>query len=486
MTDANRIRVTTVRETSLGETPTTPRMRTARLTGESLQYAPQFVQSQEIRDDRMNADPVKINETNQGAINFELSFPVDDSPMSDFIRSLMFNPWVNLPLRDNDGTADSVITDIGTVADTIEFTTGAAFVVGHLVRTTGFTTSANNKLARVTTGGATSLVAAGAGYVAEAAPAAAARVKVVGFEGAAADITALADGLGSTALDFTTLGLSVGQWIKIGGTGAAYRFATEACNGFARVTAIAAGKLTLDNLPTGWAADVGTGKTIRVFAGDQVKNGVTRTSLTIERGFMGQTTPTYIAQRGMVVAQAEMNFTSEQVISGSFTISGMTGEQSTTSLDDAPEAATTNAIMSANVNVGRIAEAGATVASPNWIRSLQLRANNNLRMISAVGNVGAVDIGVGDLTVELTLETYFGDNAMLAKLLAGTPSNVNARVTKNSQALIMALPRVTYTGGSPSAGQKNSDVMLPLTGMVSVDELTNAQLIFDRLEYFEA
>ncbi len=492
MTDSNRLRLATVREQDLGVTPDPARMRTARVTGESLSYAPQFVGSNEIRDDRMNSDPIKVNEQNSGGINFELSYPVDNSPLSDFFQSLMFNAWQNTPQRDNDGMAASIITDIADTTDVVTVTTGPAFAAGHLVRMTGFSNVANNGVFKVTTGSATVPAMLGANFAAEAAPPAAARMKVVGFEGAAGDITALADGLGSTALDFTGLGLRVGQWVKIGGTadGSTFAFlvtagAAKRANAWARIIAIAANKLTLDNLPAGWTADSGTAKSIRVFFGDQVKNGVTRSSLTIERGFMGQSVPTYIVQTGMVAGQSELNYTTEQIITGSFTFQGMTGAQGTTPLDATPDAPTSNAVMSANVNVGRIAESGAVLAAPNFVRSAQVTHNNNLRPKTAVGSVGAVDIGSGDCQVEGTLETYFGSNALFAKLISGEVGSINLRTTKARQAIIDAIPRATFTTGAPSAGGKNQDVMLSLSFQASKDELTSAHRIIDRLEYFE-
>lgn len=486
MSDSNRMRLAIVREATFGTTPNTPRMRTARITGESLGYAPAFVQSQELRSDRMNADPIKINETNTGAINVEFHYPGADGPLSELIRSLMYNPWTNTPTFDNDGTADSVVTDAGTTTDTYVVASGGASVKeGHLVRATGFTNSANNQIFRAASSTSTTIVGDTLSLDAETAPAAAAKLKVIGFEGESGDLVAAADGITSTALDFTTLGLSVGRWIKIGGTGSGYRFATEACNGWARITAIAAAKLTLDNLPTGWTTDAGTGKTLRVFFGDYIANGTTRSSMTIERGFLDQTVPTYIVQKGMVAGQGQFNITTEQLVTASFTMQGLTGSQSTSALDASPDAASTARVMSANVNVGRIGEAGAAVTSPNYVRSLQISVNNNLRPITAVGNVGAVDVGAGEFAVEATVETYFGSNALLAKLLAGTVSNVSARVAKDSQAVVFALPRLTFTGGSPSAGGKNQDVLLPLQAMAAIDTLTNASMIIDRLEYYE-
>lgn len=486
MTDSNRTRLTVVKEATFGVTPNTPRMRTMRITGEGLQYTPQFVNSAEIRSDRMMSDPIKINETNQGPINFELSFPVTSSPLASLLESLFFSPWSNTPDFDNDGTADSVVTDAGTTTDTyVVASGGAAVVAGHLVRATGFSNAANNQIFRAASSTGTTIVGSALSLTAETAPPAAARLKVVGFQGASGDLVAVSDGITSTSLDFTTLGLNAGRWIKIGGTAAGDRFATAACNGWARIIAVTATKLTLDSLPSGWTTDAGTGKTLKVWFGDQLKNGTTRISHTVERGFLGQATPTYIIQRGMVAGQAALNFTTEQVIAGSFTLMGLTGEQGTVTLDASPDAETDVPVMSANVNVGRIAESGVAVTSPNWVRSAALSFNNNLRMITAVGNVGAVDIGVGEFAVQANLETYFGSNALLTKLLAGTQGSLLLLTTKSSQAIIVAMPRVTFTEGSPSAGQKNSDVVLPLVASASKDPLTGAHAIVDRLSYYE-
>jgi hypothetical protein len=66
MTVANRLRVSMVRETTPGTTPTTPRMRKKRLTGEALTFAPEFLDSDELRDDRMMGDPMLIMQAAAG------------------------------------------------------------------------------------------------------------------------------------------------------------------------------------------------------------------------------------------------------------------------------------------------------------------------------------------------------------------------------------------------------------------------------------
>jgi len=486
MSDSNRLRLTVLKEVTFGTTPTTPRMRTMRTTGETMKYEPQFTNSAEIRDDRMNADPIKTSDENAGGVNFELSYPVADAPISIAMASALYSAWGETNSRDNDGVTDDVITEVASSGGVITVDTGTPFVANELVRNSGFTNAGNNGTFMCTTGSATVPAFVSQGLVDETSVAADARMKVVGFEGAAGDITAEATGLGSTALDFTTItGLAVGKWVKIGGTAAGDSFATGALNSWARITSITSSALTLDNLPTGWTADVGAAKTIRVFFGDMIRNGTTRSSMTFERGFMGQTTPTYIIQRGLVAGQMDLSYETDAVITGSFAFSGLSGEQTTTSLDTEPDDADTNVVMSANANVGRISENGSAVVTPNYVKSLKVTVNNNVRMNGAIGTVGSVDIGAGMCAVTGSIETYFGSNTLLEKLLAGTATNISSIAAKDNQAFVTTIPRVTFTSGAPSAGGQNQDVMIPLEFSASYDSTTVAHIQFDRFEYYE-
>jgi hypothetical protein len=488
VTSSNRTQLALVRETTAGTTPTTPRMRAMRFTGESLQFSPEYLDSAEIRADRMLGDPVKTMQASSGGINFELSYPVDNSPLSEIFRSAFFNTWVNTPTFDNDGTADSVITDAGTVANTYAVSAGgAAVVVGHLVRATGFTNSANNQIFRAASSSGTTIVGAALGLTAETAPPGTAKLKVVGFQGASGDLTThITNGLLSTTLDFTTLGLAVGMWVKIGGTAAGDKFATAACNDWARITAIAAHTLTLDNLPVGWATDAGTGKTVKIWFGDQIKNGTTSTSLTIERGFLGQTVPTYIVNTGMVAGNLTLNVASKQMVSGSAAFTGMGGGESTTTLDAVPDAVTTGAVMAGNANVGRLGINGSQLVGPNWAKDISFVIDNNLRTIEAVDSTAPVAVREGECKVTGKMSTYFGSDTELAAFYAGTARPINTRVTKSNQALIFQVPRALYRGGgNPSASAKNTDVMCNFDYQASVDTSTNAHIILDRVEYYE-
>lgn len=479
-----------VRESVLGTTPNTPRMRQKRFTGESLQFKQTFVDSDEVRSDRMTGDPIKVFQDSEGSFNAECWFPNDNSPESDDLRSAFYNTWTNTPAFDNDGTADSVITDAGTAANTYVVASGGAAVkANHLVRATGFTNAANNQVFAAVAGSGTTVVGAALGLVAEVAPPGTARLKVVGFAGAAGDITAAAGGLASSVLDFTTLGLTPGQFIKIGGAAAGNRFAgTPANNDWARISGpVTAHAIPLDNKPAGWGVDAAAGKTIWVFFGDYINNGITQTGQSIERGFMDQAVPTYIVNKGMVVDTYDVAITSKQKLQIGVAYLGMDGAQSTVALDAAIDAATTGLAMAANVNVGRIGEGGAQLTSPNWIKELKFQINNNNRQLDAADNSAPVGVNPGECTVTGSLSAYFGDNTLLAKFYAGTPSAVSSRVAKNNQALVWQLPRITYNGdGNPNASGKNTDVMLGLQFKASIDTtLTLKHIWLDRLEYFE-
>ncbi len=493
MASSNRTQVVSVKETTVGTTPGTPRMRLRRVNSENISLVPTFTASNEMRSDRMQSDVIRIGKQSGGSLAYDFVYPFPDSPNDVDLQSAFYNTFTKTAERDNDGTADSVITGVATSGTVITVTTGTAFVAGQLVRCTGFGVAGNNGVFKCSTGSATVPAFTGSGITDEAAPAAAARMKVVGFQGASGDITATATGLGSTALNFTTLGLAVGQWIKIGGSATADKFATAALNGTARITAITATALTLDHRPTGWTTDAGTSKTIKVWLGDYIYNGTTQIGQSIETGFLGQGTPNYRLTPGMVVAQASFAFELNQPIVATMTYQGMGGTWSTSAQDASPDAALTIAGYPTFVNrvhVSRITEGGSTIASPNFVRGLTINLNNNSTMIESIDAEAAQGIEGHSFEVTGTLNDYFGDNTLLTKYLAGTATSLASYVynSTTNQAVLFSLPRVIYAGdGSPNATGRNVDVMLPLSFTASKDEtVTNCMAWFQRFEYVEA
>lgn len=490
MTSANRVQLAWCRETVPGTTNTTPRMRKIRWTGEGLKlFSPEYIDGNEITDDRMSSDPTRVYQGSGGSFNFNLSYPPNLSPESDIIASAMYNEWVLTPERDNDGTADSVITDLGTTANVATCTIGPAFAVGQLVQFSGNAAPANNLIARCTTGSATVPAFSTATFTADPAPAATSRMKVVGFQGASGDIAATTAGLSSTILDFTTLGLQVGQTLKIGNNAVAgEKFATAALNVYVTVAAIAAHLLTLGNKPAGWVADPGTTKTVSVYYGDFIKNGIlvstTRVCGTIEEGYLGQTVPAYRVGKGMTVDTLTFDFKHKGRVECVANFVGQGGSESTTALDPIPDARSTGNNFASNVNFAKLMEGGVLTGTPNFPRALNIEVKNNLRGVEDVSQDFSPSINEGENETNTKFETYFGSDGMLTKYYSGTPTSIFAVEVVNNQAVSWNLPRQTFRGGGdPNATGKNTDVMLNLEGKASRDITTAAHVIINRLEY---
>jgi hypothetical protein len=191
----------------------------------------------------------------------------------------------------------------------------------------------------------------------------------------------------------------------------------------------------------------------------------------------------------MVVGQYQMNITAKQVITVAVTFMGMSGAESTSTLDASPDAVpalATYPVFAASANVGRVGEGGSALSSPNWVHGLQVSINNNITPVEAIDSTGPVSLTGHECTVSGTMDTYFGSDTMLAKFYAGTASSIVTIMTKGNQAMILTLPRVTYTGGSPNATGKNTENMLSLSWRASKEETyTNALVLMDRFEWWE-
>ncbi len=170
------------------------------------------------------------------------------------------------------GTGYTIAAASSQQAGYFQFTSGGPISLVHAV---GYTTAANNSPDTVKPLSA-DLAASGteipvAGLTAEASPPSNALLSLAGIRAEAGDLAiTVAAGVGTLTsgnnlatnnIDFTTLGLTVGQRIHVGGTAAANRFGATASTdsyGSGRVTAIAAGSVTLDKLDSTLVTSDGT------------------------------------------------------------------------------------------------------------------------------------------------------------------------------------------------------------------------------------
>lgn len=456
----NRTSLRKIREATFATTPASPALKEVRNTSSSLNANPQTIVSNEIRPDRQVTDLILVATQSGGDIGGELSFNTNDDEFEEALQGTWaLKPYIQVV------TIDTEISDVSTTTLTVASGLGTPFKTGMLVKTAGFTTAANNKLARVTSSSGTTIVFPASTFAAEAAQIPVnAEVRVVGFDGATSDITATSTGLASTLLDFTTLGISIGEWIK------PTNFATAALNAWARVSAVSANAITFDILPSGWTTDAGTGVAIRVLTGDFLTNGSVKRSNTFERQYLDHSPVTYEYFKGQMLNVLQLAMSPQGLIILTKTYLGSTVSVASARLSGATDvAAPTSPVMNTSSDVAEmdmdgVAIAGLSYAGPNFVTGFTININNNLRLQNAIGNLGAVGVGDGEFNVTLSaLQTYFGSRAIYDKLLAQTNFGFSTRLQSpsvNKEMYLIDIPALQLATGAPAVSGKNNDVML--------------------------
>lgn len=489
MSDAVRTQIGIVEEVVMGTTPATPAFETLRVTIPNLAGSKSTKVSNELAADRRIKDRITVGFQSGGDIGQEVSYGAQDT----LIRGSMFSEWNWAPVRNNNGTADSIITDVTATDVTVLASNGTqfragVFAPGHLVRTSGFTNAGNNALRRAGAGTIDTDLKLAGGTI-EGAPPGTARAKVIGFQGVAGDITATAGGLGSTALDFTTLGLVAGMWLWVGGTTAATFFATAGVGGWCRigVGGIAATALTFDVKPATWGVDAGAAKTISVFFGDYIREGTTKRTYTVEQQFQDLVIPTFEYYRGMVPTMFELDVKQQDIMTCKTTFMGLTiADPNAVRFAGATDvAAPTNDVINTSDNVGSVLVNGALLAG-NYLTSLTLTIDNNGRRNNAIGSRYSVNVKGGRANINGKLEMYYDDQTILAFIRNSTAIGLFLPVLDptGTKALLFDTPRVKLGDGSPTVPGIDTDRMLPTDFQALKHPALGYELQIQRLEEF--
>jgi hypothetical protein len=143
-------------------------------------------------------------------------------------------------------------------------------------------------------------------------------------------------------------------------------------------------------MPPGWVADTAISVALRAFIGDAV-NGSTLRILTIERGCLDHSPDDYEFHRaGATYAK---------------TYPWLTATSTSTRATGATDvAAPTYGVLNPSSNVGRVGFNGASITGPDFVMSASFSVNNNLRAQKAIGIMGAICIGNGEITVTGNLQ----------------------------------------------------------------------------------
>jgi tail tube protein len=381
--------------------------------------------------------------------------------------------------------------------DTYELASTAGFFVGSLVFASGHTNPANNGLKRVTAVVANVSVAVAEVLVTEASTPAAANLVVVGHQFGTADATIDASGtlpaLTATAKNLTELGLTVGEWMFIGGDAVGEQFATAADRGFVRVKTIAATRVEFDKTANTLVTDTGTGKTIRVFVGRILKNEVgsliKRRTYQLERtlGAPDDALPSQIQSEYLIGSVPnEFTFTwntaDKALCDLSFVSmnterrSGATGVKSGTR----PALAESDAFnTSSDISRIKLATYMAGVENPTplfaFVEEMTITINNNVSPNKALGVTGAFEMTAGVFEIGGSMTAYFSDVAAVDAVQTNADITLDLHLVKANSGISIDIPLLALGDGRPNV-ELDEAIKIPLTNQAATGAKLDANL----------
>ena len=419
-----------------------------------------------------------------GGINVNQTF----SSLTNLMQGVMF-----ADIREKGYEEPTGVT--GTVFE-VSSTTG--FLAGSLIKGQNFTNAGNNALQVVTAVVADTSVAAAA-TVSEGSPPSRANIRVVGYEADTADLDVDASGtlpvITSSTLDFTTLGLVVGQWIYVGGDSASNEFATAANNGFKRIRTIAANALTIDKSDAAMVTETGTGLDIRIFFGDVLRNEtgalIQRRSYNVERtlGAPDDASPSDLMSEvliGAVPNEFTLNVPSAELMNADVSFvatnneqrDSTTGEKQSSVLDPFTSKEYNTSSDVSRIRLSLVDDTNeAPTALFAYVTEATISINNNVTPNKAVGVLGAFDVTAGTFTVSGNLTAYFSNVTAVAAVRNNSDVTLDLGFVRDNQGIVFDLPLIAL-----GDGRLNVEVDQPITLPLTTDA-ASGQDIDDNLDH---
>ncbi len=406
------------------------------------------------------------------------------------------------------GAATTVVTGSGNadLTVTVTYGNGLVWLAGDLLFLSGNNDVGNDGL-KVVSSVANNVITTVENLTTDAAPASAAKMTTVGHQFAADDLNIVNSGTYPTitsdaAFDFTTLGLTPGEWIFVGGDTAGTKFTTAANNGFARVRAVSATAVTLDKTSDTLVSEsLSGGETVRLFFGRVLKNEtgslIKRRSYQAERT-LGAPNDSYPAQvqaeyvRGCIPNEFSLTIGSADKVMASLSYLGADVEQRTAAQGvksgTRPNVEEADAINTAS-DFSRIKMAihSLTDAAPTalfaFVEELSVSINNNASRNLAVGTLGAFEVTAGTFEVGGDVTAYFADVAATQAVNNNSNVTMDIHMVKSNAGISVDLPLFTLGEGRPDVAQDEA-IKLPLSTQAATAALLDTALDYTLLMMF--
>lgn len=424
------------------------------------------------------------------------------------------------------------ITNVDGTADEYDAASGLdVFSIGDLVLASGFTSAANNGLKRVTGLTGDTNVAVAEDIVDEAAPPAAARLTVVGFQFGSGEVDVSFTGgvtrivRASGTKDFLDFGLIPGEAIYVGGDAAGTSFATAANNGRKRVLSVTSTEIVIDKSDAAMADETGTGLTIQIFLPARSIKNEADPDLQVRRSYQqertlgsnsGDTNKQAQYVTGAVASEFALNLETASLATAD--LSYIAADSETLDENNLPTnfprtspPVAADAIKSESSNLGstivpveqadafntssdlsriRLARVVPGNVAPDpivgFLQSLTLNIGQNAEGNKALGVFGSFEISVGTFEVGADLTGYFSDVAAIAAVEAAEDVTLDFWQVKSNAGIVFDLPLVTVSDGRPSVEQ-DSPITIPLNSAAAtgaaVDPTLNHTLMMSVFDY---
>ena len=226
-----------------------------------------------------------------------------------------------------------------------------------------------------------------------------------------------------------------------------------------------------------------------MYYGDTIRNGVSNISYRIEKNLTLDAGVRYGYYRGMEVGTLAFSADTRAVITATITFTGSDSAGFTATRDangfTIPSA--TGTVLDSSNSIPLLLEGGNTLAAPNYVSSFAFSLENTLRAQNAIGSPGAIGIGLGRSNFSGNLNTYFGDETILNKLITNTASSAAFQFRDNAslKTEIWDVPRLKYSSGVPEVTGVDTDIFANL-GFQGLRDVINGRdytVMVSRFDY---
>ncbi|MDR1648764.1 MAG: Ig-like domain-containing protein [Synergistaceae bacterium] len=212
-----------------------------------------------------------------------------------------------------------------------------------------------------------------------------------------------------------------------------------------------------------------------------LKNGASSNmkSFTIEKRFDLGGSYEYFRYRGMVPNSMTLTLGVDAIITGSFEFMGVREDIAGGALFGATyQESTHNPVLNATSSFAELSIDG---DSQNFIASMDMTANNNLRAQRAVAHLESIGIGTGQFSVTGSMNVYFRSREIYNKYISNESVSLSFVLGQDGgMRYKFTIPRIKFTNGSVLAENRGADLMCNMTYQAILDPVLGATMKIER------